>query len=120
MKKLILILLSLAGAGLTAQAQLENYGIIPAPVGGPILVGGAAPAPVPVVYDQPVTYNAPVQYYAPVQYNAPVFYNTLPPAPTAPVCVPPPCASYPTTSVQVIVFGQRQAAQQGYAFAAQR
>jgi hypothetical protein len=120
MKKLILILFSLAGAGLTAQAQLENYTFTPAPTGGPVLVGGATPVYTPTVYDQPVTYNAPVQYYAPVVYNAPVFYNTLPPPSPGVICGPPPCAAYPTTSVQVIPFGQGQASQQGYNFTARR
>jgi hypothetical protein len=127
MKKRMLILLSLAGAGLAAQAQLENTVIILAPAGGPVLVGGAPPPPVfvPVVYDRPVTYNAPVQYYAPVVYNAPVFYNTVPPpAPLPPsrevVCAPPACVPCPTTTVQVISFGHGQAVQQGYNFTARR
>jgi hypothetical protein len=120
MKKLILILIGLVAANLTAQAQLENTLIYLAPPGGPVLVGGATPISTPVVYDQDVTYNAPVQYYAPVQYNAPVYYNTVPVLSAPVACVQPFCAAYPSSSVQVVPFGRGQARQQGYAFTALR
>lgn len=120
MKKLILIFLGLAGASLAARAQSDDMAIqLPLP-GGPVLVGGAAPVYTPVVYDQGATYNAPVQYYAPVQYNAPVYYNTSPYPPAAYPCVPPYCANYSGSTVQVIPFGRGQARQQGYNFTAVR
>jgi hypothetical protein len=120
MKKLMLILIGLAGTAFAAQAQLENTSFILPPEGGPIIVGGAAPIATPVVYDQGVTYNAPVQYYAPVQYNGPVYYNTSPYPPTPVPCVPPVCANYSGSTIQVIPFGRGQAVQQGYNFTAVR
>lgn len=120
MKTLIVILVGLASAICPAQGQLENTSFALPPQGGPVIVGGAAPVYTPVVYDQGVTYNAPVQYYAPVQYNGPVYYNATP-YPSTPVpCVPPECANYSGSTVQIIHFGQGQAHLQGYNFTAVR
>jgi len=149
MKKLFLALLGIAGASLAAQAQSDGIHYYLPPDTRPILVGGAAPVyaqPVynqqvtyvtPVQYDAPVQYVAPVQYSAPVQYNAPVqyyapvtyapvvengpVYYTPDPCEAEPVCfAPTDCVDYSYSTVQVIVFGQGQACQQGYSFGAGR
>jgi hypothetical protein len=144
MKKLFLALLGIASVSLTAQAQSDSVAIHWQPDNSPILVGGAAPVYVePVVnqqviysppvqyaapgpsaaqaqYSAPVQYNAPVQYYAPVVVNPPVYYPTSPCQPMPGYCCPARCAGYSCSTVQVIVFGEGQARQQGYSFGARR
>ncbi len=143
MKKLFLALLGIAGASLTAAAQSDGFTVRLPADNSPIIVGGVAavnPQPyyagqvtydtpvqyvAPVQYNTPVQYNAPVQYYAPVTYapvveNAPVYYDTEPCDAGCDEYVPADCGDYYYSSVQVIVFGQGQACQQGYSFGAPR
>jgi len=122
MKKLFLALLGIAGATLTAQAQSDVISFHPPLDNSPILVAGAAPVNTQpaynqqVIYSPPVQYDAPVQYVAPVQYNGPVQYYAPTVGYTPVYYWPAACADDSCSTVQVIVFGEGQACQQGYSF----